>query len=96
MRLLLPILLAVASSAPAQPAVVGSPALNRPSILQGPNCQSATSQFAGNGSAWRNEPLKPQKLSELPPADTYAAVYRRDERGCIIPVMYPGTRARQR
>lgn len=32
--------------------------------------------------------MKPQKLTELPPADAYAAVYRHDERGCMVPVMY--------
>jgi hypothetical protein len=29
-----------------------------------------------------------RKLGELPPADVYAAVYRRGPDGCMIPVMY--------
>ena len=29
-----------------------------------------------------------RKLGELPPADAYAAVYRRGPDGCMIPVMY--------
>ena len=29
-----------------------------------------------------------RKLDELPPADAYAAVYRRGPDGCMIPVMY--------
>lgn len=95
MRLLFPVVLAIASTASARPAadLVRSPT---PGNFQAADCPSVTSRFAGRGSAWRRDPLKPQKLTELPPADTYAAVYRRDERGCIVPVMYPGTRARQR
>ena len=34
------------------------------------------------------KPPKLQKLNELPPADSYAAVLRRDERGCVVPVKY--------
>lgn len=29
-----------------------------------------------------------RKLGELPPADAYAAVYRRGPDGCMVPVMY--------
>ena len=29
-----------------------------------------------------------RKLTDLPPADAYAAVYRRGPDGCMIPVMY--------
>ena len=29
-----------------------------------------------------------RKLTDLPPADAYAAVYRRGPDGCIVPVMY--------
>jgi hypothetical protein len=85
-----------AASAPAQPANVTAPSMKRPNMLQESDCPNATSQFAGQGSAWRSKPLTPRKLAELPPADTYAAVYRRDDRGCMVPVMYPGTRARRR
>ena len=34
------------------------------------------------------KPPKLQKLTELPPAENYAAVLRRDERGCRVPVNY--------
>ena len=29
-----------------------------------------------------------RKLTDLPPADAYAAVYRRGPDGCMVPVMY--------
>jgi hypothetical protein len=96
MRLLFPVAMIVAAGASAEPATVTSPSVHRPNMLQAPDCPHAIGQFAGKGSAWRSDPLRPQKLTELPPADTYAAVYKRDESGCIVPVMYPGTRARHR
>lgn len=33
------------------------------------------------------EALKPQKLTELPSANMYSAVYRHDERGCESPIV---------
>jgi hypothetical protein len=33
------------------------------------------------------EPLKPRKLSELPPAEGYQAVFRTDEKGCLVPLL---------
>jgi transposase len=36
--------------------------------------------------------LKPRKLTELPPAENYAAVLRRDERGCMVLVRYRDVR----
>lgn len=38
------------------------------------------------------KPPKLQKLGELPPADAYAAVLRKDERGCMVPVKYRDVR----
>jgi hypothetical protein len=35
--------------------------------------------------AWRGKPVKPRKLSELPPADGYLAVYRTVD-GCEVPM----------
>jgi hypothetical protein len=31
--------------------------------------------------------LKPRKLTELPPANVYSAVYRRDANGCEKPIV---------
>lgn len=33
-------------------------------------------------------PVAPRKLVDLPAGQTFAAVYRRDERGCMVPVLY--------
>lgn len=76
MRLLFPLVilgLAAAMPAAAKPA------------LTNPDCPEVKSHLAKEGDPKR---AKPRKLSELPPAETYAAVYRRDERGCMIPVKY--------
>ncbi len=45
-------------------------------------CPRTTSVYA-----WRQaEPLQPRKLTELPPANAYSAVYRRIG-GCEVPVV---------
>ena len=91
MRLLFPvtaILTAVASQALAAPA-----STNRKSSLeQAGECRDASKQFARKGGIWRYDPVKPKKLVELPPAEAYAAVYRLDERGCMVPVKYRDVR----
>jgi hypothetical protein len=46
------------------------------------NCPRKTSYFAWQGG----KPVKPQKLSELPDANLYLAVYRRVG-GCEVPVV---------
>ena len=38
------------------------------------------------------KPPKLKKLTELPPAESYAAVLRRDERGCMVPVKFRDVR----
>ena len=92
MRLLFPVALAFAASASAQPGVVTAPKSQKQTMLQASDCPSASSHFARNGSVWRQSPTKPKKLTELPPADTYAAVYHLDERGCMVPVKYRDVR----
>ena len=82
MHLLFPFMVMAASSAAA-----GNPASGQTALMQG-DCPNAASHLARKGGVWRNEPIMPQKLTELPPAETFAAVYRRDERGCIVPVKY--------
>ena len=79
---LFPVMTALAACASALPAK--APPLQKP----GADCPSATNQFARDGSAWVRRPVKPQKLGELPPADAFAAVYRLDERGCMVPVKF--------
>jgi hypothetical protein len=57
------LLAAAAAMTNAQPLQSGTPA----------NCPRTTSYYAYRS----NEPLKPRKLAELPPANAYSAVYRR-------------------
>ena len=52
------------------------------------NCPTAAGRLARRDGA----PLTSRKLAELPPAETYAAVYRLDDRGCMVPVKYRDTR----
>lgn len=44
--------------------------------------------------AWRGKPVRPYKLTELPPASAYLAVYRTVD-GCEVPMIltqHPGKR----
>jgi hypothetical protein len=63
--------------------------------LSKPDCPEVASQLA-QVNRWQSDPRKPRKLGELPPADTFAAVYRLDERGCMVPAMYREVRGRRR
>lgn len=89
MRLLFPVAMIIAASASAQPSIVTPPSANQ---LQKADCPNPSSRFAREGSVWRQKPVAPQKLTELPPADTFAAVYHLDDRGCMVPVKYRDVR----
>ena len=82
MRLLFPVALILTAASSALPAK--APPLQDPAA----DCPGATSQWVRDGRGWNREPLKPRKLGELPPAEAYAAVYRLDERGCMVPVKF--------
>ena len=86
MRLLFPVAIIIAAAAPAMAA---KPAAAPKPVLQASDCPSASSQWTRQGRGWES---KPQKLAELPPAESYAAVYRLDERGCMVPVKFRETR----
>ena len=63
---------------------------------QPPACPQTSSYLAGNPGDYRGTPLKPRKLTELPPAIGYMAVYRTIN-GCDAPltmVDYRNTRRR--
>ena len=92
MRLLFPVAMIIAASASAQPAIVTPPSARQPGSLQQADCPNPSSQFAREGSVWRQRPITPQRLAELPPADSFAAVYHLDERGCMVPVKYRDVR----
>ena len=50
-------------------------------------CANAAAHLAGKQAVLRGDPNKPQKLTELPDAQTFAAVYR-VVNGCAVPVLY--------
>ncbi len=81
-----------AASAPAPPHAPGpaqDPTVESANPL---NCPRTTRHYAGKGSMYRGEPIEPQKLTELPPAETYAAVVRHIG-GCEVPLMHRDVRA---
>lgn len=49
------------------------------------HCLRTTSYLADKVGVYRNEPLTPKKLTELPPATAYMAVYRHIG-GCEAPL----------
>lgn len=77
-------------------ALLAQPATGqRPALVDPAKCPNAASHMAHDGGSWRGKPIAPRKLAELPPADTYAAVYALDERGCAVPLLYREVRARR-
>ena len=91
MRLLFPVALALAALA-SQVLAAPAPTNRKNGLQQTGECRDASKQFARKGSIWRYDPVKPKKLAELPPADSYAAVYRLDENGCMVPVKFRDVR----
>ena len=86
----MPLLFAVLLASLASPSthIVVAPSADRPGILDTEKkCTNASSHLARKGAVLRSDPAKPQKLTELPDAETYAAVYRL-ESGCAVPVLY--------
>ena len=80
---LVSVVLAMAGSAH----IVTPPSSPNAGPLAQDKCANATSHYAGKASVYRGDPAKPRKLTELPPAETYAAVYRVVD-GCAVPVLY--------
>jgi hypothetical protein len=90
------ILFALAAAAPAASAgpiaaPAAAPAVQLPSApnplnsQEADNCPRTVSHYAGSGSMYRGAPLAPKKLTELPPAVGYMAVYRTVS-GCEVPM----------
>ena len=84
--LALPLLIPAATSAQTPAPVVQTPQIN-PRAFTGTNdkCRKTTSYRADLGTAWRGESPPPRKLTELPPAESYKAVYR-TVNGCEEPM----------
>jgi hypothetical protein len=80
-----------AASAGPVPAEALAPAATLPraanpiSLPQADNCPRTASHYAGQGSMYRGDPVAPQKLTELPPAVGFMAVYR-TVNGCEVPM----------
>ena len=65
----------------AGPLAARQPPLGTPST----SCPKTTSYLADKSGLYRGEPLMPRKLTELPPATGYMAVYRVIN-GCEAPL----------
>lgn len=84
--LALPLLVPAATSAQTPAPAIQSPQNNaRAMAATNSNCRKPTSYHAEIGSAWRGDPVTPRKLAELPPAESYKAVYR-TVNGCEEPM----------
>jgi len=86
MRLLFPVAIILMTGNASLPAK--APPLQKPAA----ECPGATSQWVRQGRGWQSQPVKPQRLGELPPAETLAAVYRLDGNGCMVPVKFRDVR----
>ena len=84
--LALPLLVPAATSAQTPAPTLESPqSTAQPIAATGSNCRKATSYHAQGGMAWRDDPVTPKKLADLPPAESYKAVYR-TVNGCEEPM----------
>src|SRR5688572_706287 len=82
----LAIVLAVAISAPAASAgPVPAPAVKLPHSPTADNCPRTARHYAEKGSLYRGDGVAPKRLTELPPAIGYMAVYR-TVNGCEVPL----------
>ena len=88
MRLLFPVAIAFSAAGLAQPAAAPVSPGQHQSPLAVSDCPEADRYFAHRGGKWQEKPVRPQKLTELPPAEAFAAVLRHDERGCMVLVKY--------
>lgn len=75
-------LLMLAMSVPAIAADAPNPLRSKPS---GANCPRTTSYLADKTGIYRGPGIAPKKLTELPPATAYMAVYR-VVAGCEVPM----------
>jgi hypothetical protein len=83
-------MLALTLSAPALAAAPGGPAGKAT-----PVCRQTRPHVADASGLYHGKPLTPHKLTELPPAKGYMAVYRRID-GCEYPMTMVEYRSGQR
>ena len=90
------IVLALTISAPAASAgLTPTPAVERPNAQVVNSCKRTTSHYAGKSSIYRGDRIAPKKLTELPPAIGFMAVYR-TVNGCEVPMTIVEYRAGRR
>ncbi|MEO8454007.1 MAG: hypothetical protein ABI454_02510 [Sphingomicrobium sp.] len=82
MRLLTMAILVLLPTAAAAVGLQGAPATKGAASPSTAECLRTTSYYAYR----QGEPLKPRKLTELPPANAYSAVYRHIGR-CEAPIV---------
>ena len=69
-------LLAVTTAAPLIGASAPTDGNAKPDAAPAGQCPGTARYLAGQAGNYRGQPLTPRKLTELPPAVTYMAVYR--------------------
>ena len=83
MRLLLAAVIALLSTSASAAALQTAPAAKDPALEAVAKCKQTSAHYF----AYRDgKPLKPHKLTELPPANAYVAIVRNDGR-CEVPVI---------
>lgn len=85
MRFLLPTAAASILAVPANSFAQPPGSIARPGPLSSHECGKTTTYQANGGAVLRSQPPAPKKLTELPPATTYMAVYRVIN-GCEAPL----------
>jgi len=85
MRLLLAAIFVAVSAAAGAANLQDSAVMSGAPAPESANCPRTTSHLADKSSIYRGEPLTPKKLTELPPAIGYMAVFRHIG-GCEAPL----------
>ncbi|HEX8840483.1 MAG TPA: hypothetical protein VF750_08465 [Sphingomicrobium sp.] len=79
------VLIALFALTIALPAVAAGPNSVKLTARPSPQCPKTSSYVADGAGIYRGHPPRPKKLTELPPAKGYMAVYRRIG-GCEYPM----------
>jgi hypothetical protein len=88
----LPLLVALTIFVPAATSAADAQKSQAP---KGAHCPQTTSYLADKTGVYRSQRLTPRKLTELPPATTYMAVYRHIDR-CEVPMTMSEYRTHRR
>ncbi|QNM81769.1 hypothetical protein H8M03_06760 [Sphingomonas sabuli] len=75
----------LAGPPPQAPTVTEPAAIASAWSATGQECRKAEAAKAESGPAWRDTPVTPKKLTDLPDANSYMAVFRTVD-GCEVPM----------